>query len=149
MVKIGIIGAGKRYRQMYNGIIDSLNGKVDIVGFVTNSGMIGSDIGNYKVFKNITDLCNNNRPDFLISITPFQLNTSMVLEACENKCDILVETPVGNIFHTGDWKCDPNPLIGENVNSKKLKKIGEEGILAMVCDSTNVFNFRVLFLYQI
>ena len=118
MVKIGIIGAGKRYRQMYNGIIDSLNGKVDIVGFVTNSGMIGSDIGNYKVFKNITDLCNNNRPDFLISITPFQLNTSMVLEACENKCDILVETPVGNI--------NDAPMV--------LDKISKSGIKAGVVE---------------
>ena len=44
------------------------------------------------------------------------------------------------MLHTGDWKIDPNPLIGEKVNEKRLKKIGDEGILAMICDSTNVFN---------
>ena len=51
-----------------------------------------------------------------------------------------IETPVGTVLHTGDWKCDPNPLIGETINEKKLKQIGNKGILAMICDSTNVFN---------
>ena len=51
-----------------------------------------------------------------------------------------IETPSGTVLHTGDWKIDPNPLIGEKVNENKLKKIGEKGILAMICDSTNVFS---------
>ncbi len=51
-----------------------------------------------------------------------------------------IKTPVGTILHTGDWKCDPNPLIGNTINEKKLKQIGANGVLAMVCDSTNVFN---------
>ena len=51
-----------------------------------------------------------------------------------------IETPAGNILHTGDWKVDPNPLIGGNINSKRLKEIGDDGVLAMICDSTNVFS---------
>ena len=51
-----------------------------------------------------------------------------------------IKTPVGIILHTGDWKCDPNPLIGEKVDEKKLKEIGNQDVLAMICDSTNVFN---------
>ena len=51
-----------------------------------------------------------------------------------------IKTPVGTILHTGDWKVDSNPLIGEKVNEKKLKEIGNEKVLAMICDSTNVFN---------
>ncbi len=51
-----------------------------------------------------------------------------------------IKTPVGTILHTGDWKVDPNPLIGEKVNEKKLKEIGNEKVLAMICDSTNIFN---------
>ena len=51
-----------------------------------------------------------------------------------------IKTPVGTILHTGDWKCDPNPLIGNTINEKKLKQIGDQGVLAMICDSTNVFN---------
>ena len=52
-----------------------------------------------------------------------------------------IQTPAGNILHTGDWKVDPNPLIGGNINSKRLKEIGEDGVLAMICDSTNVFSY--------
>ena len=51
-----------------------------------------------------------------------------------------ITTPSGTVLHTGDWKIDPNPLIGANINEKKLKEIGSKGILAMICDSTNVFN---------
>ena len=51
-----------------------------------------------------------------------------------------IKTPAGVILHTGDWKVDPNPLIGENINEKRLKEIGNEGVLAMICDSTNVFS---------
>ncbi len=51
-----------------------------------------------------------------------------------------ITTPLGTILHTGDWKIDPNPLIGDNINEKKLKEIGEKGVSAMICDSTNVFD---------
>ena len=43
-------------------------------------------------------------------------------------------------MHTGDWKCDPNPLIGNKVDEKKLRSIGDKGVIAMICDSTNVFS---------
>ncbi len=51
-----------------------------------------------------------------------------------------INTPVGTVLHTGDWKCDPNPLIGSKIDENKLKQIGDEGVLAMICDSTNVFS---------
>ena len=51
-----------------------------------------------------------------------------------------IVTPGGTIFHTGDWKVDPNPMVGKKINEEKLKKIGDDGVLAMVCDSTNVFS---------
>ena len=51
-----------------------------------------------------------------------------------------IKTPAGIVLHTGDWKCDPNPLIGERIDEKKLKEIGDQNVLAMICDSTNVFN---------
>jgi ribonuclease J len=53
---------------------------------------------------------------------------------------VLIDTPYGKIFHTGDWKLDEVPVIGEPSSQEELRKIGDEGILAMVCDSTNVFN---------
>ncbi len=51
-----------------------------------------------------------------------------------------IKTPLGTILHTGDWKIDPNPLIGSQIDQKKLKSIGESGVSAMICDSTNIFS---------
>jgi len=53
---------------------------------------------------------------------------------------LLIETPYGRIFHTGDWKLDDEPRIGEPATAEELTDIGNEGVLALVCDSTNVFN---------
>jgi ribonuclease J len=53
---------------------------------------------------------------------------------------LLIDTPYGRIFHTGDWKLDEEPLIGTPATEQELTAIGDEGILALVCDSTNVFN---------
>lgn len=53
---------------------------------------------------------------------------------------LLIDTPYGRVFHTGDWKLDEEPIIGEPTTEEELRAIGEEGVLALVCDSTNVFN---------
>lgn len=53
---------------------------------------------------------------------------------------LLIETPYGRVFHTGDWKIDAAPLLGVPSTAKELTAIGDKGILALVCDSTNVFN---------
>lgn len=51
-----------------------------------------------------------------------------------------IRTPLGTVFHTGDWKLDPDPLVGDAIDENRLKQIGDDGVLAIVCDSTNVFN---------
>lgn len=53
---------------------------------------------------------------------------------------LLIDTPQGRIFHTGDWKLDNDPLIGSPTTPAELTAIGDAGVLALVCDSTNVFN---------
>jgi ribonuclease J len=52
----------------------------------------------------------------------------------------LIDTPHGRVFHTGDWKLDEEPIIGVPTTEEELCEIGDEGVLALVCDSTNVFN---------
>ena len=76
-----------------------------------------------------------------VELGPFKIEFVTLTHSILEPNGLKIETKVGNIFHTGDWKCDPNPLIGENVNSNKLKKIGDNGVLALICDSTNVFSF--------
>ena len=53
---------------------------------------------------------------------------------------LMIRTPAGNIMHTGDWKLDPDPALGPKSDEAALIKAGDEGILAMVCDSTNALN---------
>jgi ribonuclease J len=53
---------------------------------------------------------------------------------------LVIDTPHGRIFHTGDWKLDDDPQTGVPASAEQLTAIGDDGILAMVCDSTNVFN---------
>lgn len=53
---------------------------------------------------------------------------------------LVIDTPHGRIFHTGDWKLDDEPRIGTPATEEELCAIGDEGVLALVCDSTNVFN---------
>ncbi len=76
----------------------------------------------------------------ILNLDPFKIEFVTLTHSILEPNGLKIETPVGNILHTGDWKCDPDPLIGENINSNRLKEIGKEGVLAMICDSTNVFS---------
>jgi ribonuclease J len=53
---------------------------------------------------------------------------------------LIIDTPYGRIFHTGDWKLDDAPMLGTPATAEQLTKIGDSGILALIGDSTNVFN---------
>ena len=75
-----------------------------------------------------------------VSLDPFEIEYITLTHSILEPNGLKIETPAGSILHTGDWKCDPDPLIGENINSKRLKEIGKEGVITMICDSTNVFS---------
>tara|TARA_B100000029_G_scaffold328825_1_gene321156 strand:- start:455 stop:2119 length:1665 start_codon:yes stop_codon:yes gene_type:complete len=75
-----------------------------------------------------------------VKLGPFNIEFVTLTHSILEPNGLSIETPSGLVLHTGDWKCDPNPLIGETINEKKLKQIGDKGVLAMICDSTNVFS---------
>jgi len=75
-----------------------------------------------------------------INLGPFKIEYITLTHSILEPNGLRIETPAGIILHTGDWKVDPNPLIGDKINSERLKEIGKEGVLAMICDSTNVFS---------
>ncbi|MGH6728919.1 MAG: ribonuclease J, partial [Sphingomicrobium sp.] len=74
-----------------------------------------------------------------IQLGPFKVSYVALSHSIPEGNGVLIETPFGNIFHTGDWKIDDTPVIGEPPSPETLKAIGDRGILALVCDSTNVF----------
>ncbi len=75
-----------------------------------------------------------------IDLDPFKIDFVTLTHSIIEPNGLKIVTPCGTIFHTGDWKVDPNPMVGKKINEEKLKKIGDDGVLAMVCDSTNVFS---------
>ena len=75
-----------------------------------------------------------------IKLGPFKIEFITLTHSILEPNGLLIETPAGIVLHTGDWKVDPNPLIGNKIDQTKLKEIGNKGVLAMICDSTNVFS---------
>ena len=74
-----------------------------------------------------------------IDLNPIKINLISLTHSILEPNALLIEYDGKKIFHTGDWKCDLDPMMGDNINEKKLKEIGDQGILAMICDSTNIF----------
>ncbi|MFP5468881.1 MAG: ribonuclease J, partial [Alphaproteobacteria bacterium] len=71
---------------------------------------------------------------------PFDITYVTLTHSIPEPNALAIRTPLGNILHTGDWKIDPDPLLGEPTDIAGLTAFGDEGVLAMVCDSTNVFS---------
>lgn len=71
------------------------------------------------------------------SVGPFDIELITLTHSIPEPNALVIETPVGRVMHTGDWKLDPDPLVGPNVDEAALIRTGEAGVLAMVGDSTN------------
>jgi ribonuclease J len=74
-----------------------------------------------------------------IELGPFSLELITLTHSIPEPNGLAIRTPLGTILHTGDWKIDPDPLLGAITDSAAIERLGDEGVLAMVCDSTNVF----------
>lgn len=78
-------------------------------------------------------------PGEQINLGPFKMDLIGVTHSIPEMQAIAINTTAGTVMHTGDWKFDDAPQIGPASDYAKLKKYGDAGVLAMVCDSTNVF----------
>jgi ribonuclease J len=75
-----------------------------------------------------------------IKLGAFEIDFVTLTHSILEPNGLSITTPLGTILHTGDWKIDPNPLIGGAIDEKKLRAIGDKGVSAMICDSTNIFS---------
>jgi len=73
------------------------------------------------------------------SLGPFDLELITLTHSIPEPNAVVLRTPLGTVLHTGDWKLDPDPVVGADYDMQALRDLGDEGVLAMVCDSTNVF----------
>ena len=74
-----------------------------------------------------------------IDLGPFQIEMVTITHSIAEPNGLAIKTPLGTVLHTGDWKIDNDPIVGERTDVDTIKRLGDEGVLAMVCDSTNVF----------
>jgi len=72
-----------------------------------------------------------------VKLGPFEIDFISITHSIPEPNALAIRTPLGTIVHSGDWKIDPDPLLGEVTDEAALRRLGEEGVLALVCDSTN------------
>ena len=74
-----------------------------------------------------------------VDLDPFRVTYVPLAHSIPEGNGLLIETPFGKVFHTGDWKIDETPVLGHPSSADTLTAIGDQGVLALVCDSTNTF----------
>lgn len=72
-----------------------------------------------------------------ITVGPFSIEAVAVNHSIPEPMSLVIRTPLGNVVHTGDWKIDAEPTLGPLTDEKRFREVGEEGVLALLCDSTN------------
>ncbi len=77
-----------------------------------------------------------------IDLTPFEVEFIRMNHSLPEPNALAIRTHEGLVVHTGDWKLDADPILGQQTDFQTLEALGQEGVLAMVCDSTNVFGTR-------
>ena len=77
------------------------------------------------------------QPGSRFGLGPFDLELVSVAHSIPESNAIIIRTPLGTVLHTGDWKIDPTPVVGPPTDEAKLRALGDEGVRAIVCDSTN------------
>ncbi|MEQ9609223.1 MAG: ribonuclease J [Kiloniellaceae bacterium] len=70
-------------------------------------------------------------------VGPFEIELVTLTHSIPEPNAVIIRTAAGTVLHTGDWKFDPEPLVGETYDAQRLKALADENVLAMVCDSTN------------
>jgi len=73
-------------------------------------------------------------------VGPFALEFVTLTHSIPEPNGVIIRTKLGTLLHTGDWKIDTAPTLGPTTDAATLKKLGDDGVLAMICDSTNVFS---------
>ncbi|MEL7429777.1 MAG: ribonuclease J, partial [Pseudomonadota bacterium] len=77
------------------------------------------------------------QPGRTIELGPFSIDPVYVTHSIPEPMALGISTPLGRIVHTGDWKLDDHPSLGRNTDTEAFRKLGDDGVLALICDSTN------------
>jgi len=78
------------------------------------------------------------KPGEVVELAPFSVELISVAHSLPEPNAVVIKTKAGTLIHSGDWKFDDEPVIGKGVDLDRLKELGQEGVRALICDSTNV-----------
>lgn len=78
------------------------------------------------------------RAGAVIDLDPFQVEYVAVAHSIPEACSLAIRTPLGLVIHTGDWKIDPEPGVTTRIDEARFRQLGDEGVMALICDSTNI-----------
>ncbi|MDQ8754774.1 ribonuclease J [Sphingosinicella sp. LHD-64] len=101
------------------------------------AGLIAGKLEEEGIVEQVTVNVVDMLTDFQLG--PFGLRYIPLAHSIPEGNALLIDTPYGKVFHTGDWKLDDTPQLGDPSTEAELRAIGDSGVLALVCDSTNVF----------
>ena len=113
--------------------------KVPVYATQFGANFLRSKLSEYRLDKTVPiHIIDGNKS---LNLAPFELDFIGLTHSVPEMKAVLIKTSLGNVLHTGDWKFDPDPIIGEVSEIEKIKKLGDnQEILAMICDSTNAIN---------
>ena len=123
------------------GAVQHLWRELEVPIYATNFGanFLRSKLEEYKLDKTVPiRIIDGSKP---LNLHPFEIEFIGLTHSVPEMKALMIKTRKGNVLHTGDWKFDPNPVVGEVSEIEKIKEYGDKGeILAMICDSTNAIN---------
>lgn len=88
----------------------------------------------------ISDIQINEVEEGNLFVDPFDLELIPMTHSIPEMHSVAIKTENGIVFHSGDWKLDDDPVVGKKSNEERLIELGKEGVLSIICDSTNVFS---------
>lgn len=102
------------------------------------AGLVAKKLAEEKLEREVKLKVVDNHAKF--DLGPFGIELVPLAHSIPDMCAAVIDTPYGRVFHTGDWKLDEDPALGMPHAEQAVRPHGDKGILALVCDSTNVFN---------
>ena len=117
-------------------VVKKLGGKVDVYGTRLTLGLVENKLLEHSAQDNVNFVPVSDKS--IVSLGDFTAEFIHVSHSVAGSCAICLRTPVGTVFHTGDFKVDYTPLGNEIMNLNRIAEIGKQGVLLLMSESTNV-----------